>query len=224
MATGTPDTTEVEYPESDGQPMAETPVHVEAIMLLHQALEDALGPPWFVASDIFWYWEEGDRDTKVAPDVMVVPEVGRTDRRSFKSWVEARQPVAVFEIASDGTWREDFGKKYDLYEFLGVPEYFIFDPEGRFVRPRLQGFRLQDGVYRRIPMDAADGSLVSRELGLVLRPDGPLLRLLARNNELVPTRAERAQREQLRAERAESEVERLKELLKKHGLANGTGE
>ena len=38
MATATP--TVVHYPSGDGKPMAETWLHVRAIMWLHQALED----------------------------------------------------------------------------------------------------------------------------------------------------------------------------------------
>jgi hypothetical protein len=54
---------------------------------------------------------------------------------------------------------------------------------------------------------AADGSLVSKTLGLRLVPQGEMLRLIDQGtDEVVPTRAERA--EQLQAE-----VDRLRLLL-----------
>jgi Uma2 family endonuclease len=218
--------------------MVETPLHVEAIMLLHQSLEDYLGPTWLVVSDIFWYWEAGNADAKIAPDVMAVPEVGKTDRRSFLAWEEKRSPVAVFEMASEGTWRDDLGKKYDRYETLGVPEYFIFDPEDKYLRPRLQGYRLRGEVYRRVLPEAADGSLMSQELGAILRPEGTMLRLInPQTREPIPTRQERvrqeltraeqeqarADREKQRADALQAEVDRLRAMLGQHGHTNGGG-
>ncbi|MGL5095583.1 MAG: Uma2 family endonuclease, partial [Planctomycetia bacterium] len=98
MTTAT--TVEIDYPSSDGQPMAETGIHVQAIILLHQALEDFFQgrPDVFIASDMFWYWKEGDSTEKTAPDVMVVPGVGNHDRRSYFSWEEGGAvPAVVFE-------------------------------------------------------------------------------------------------------------------------------
>ena len=94
MPLAEPTTPPVEYPSGDGQPMAETWLHVQAIMLLHQALEDFFRarPDVFIASDLFWYWQEGS-GLKVAPDVMVVPGVGARPRRSFFSWTPAPLPA-----------------------------------------------------------------------------------------------------------------------------------
>src|SRR4051794_1789758 len=88
---------EIEYPASDGQPMAETGIHVQAIMLLFEALRDALPATDFIAADMFWYWEEGQPRSCVAPDVMVVKGVGRSERRSFFTWREGGAvPCIVF--------------------------------------------------------------------------------------------------------------------------------
>src|SRR5205809_5671428 len=104
------------YPSGDGEPMAETPIHVAAIMLLHQALEDFFKDrsDVFIASDIFWYFKEGDRSktARISPDVMVVPGVEQRkvyERRSFFSWIEGAIPAAVFEMASRRTWKKDVG-------------------------------------------------------------------------------------------------------------------
>ena len=221
------------YPESDGEPMAETGIHVRAIELLHQALDDFFDdrPDVFVAADMFWYFEEGLTQT-TAPDVMVVPGVGNHDRRSFFTWEEnGAVPAAVFEMASKGTVSEDLNKKFYLYEARGVREYFIFDPEAKYLLPFLQGFRLNGaGIYQRL--ETGEYGLAS-ELGFRVRREGTMLRLVdSKTNRPIPTRRERADAEQQRADaeqqRADTlalENERLKALLAKAigGDPNGNG-
>jgi Uma2 family endonuclease len=208
--------------------MAETGLHVQAIMLLFQALEDARPVTDFIAADMFWYWEEGHRESCVAPDVMVVKGVGRSDRRSFFTWREGGAvPCAVFEMASQNTWRDDLGPKRQLYERLRVGEYFLFDPEGEYLRPPLWGFRLREGRYEPIDPDA-DGRLRSEELGVLMRAEGLMLRLVdATTGAAVPTRQERVEherrqveqerrqveQERRRADTLAAEVDRLKALL-----------
>lgn len=223
MATGTP-TTAIDYPESDGKPMAETPIHVEAIILLHQALQDFFRgrDDVFVASDIFWYWQEGNNEVSTSPDVMVVPGVRTRDlaeRRSFKSWEEGGAvPAVVFEMASQGTWRKDRFDKLRTYESLEVPEYFMFDPEARFVVPPLIGFRLRNGVYT--PIDEVEPDTLPSDLGFRLRPEGRMLRLIdARTGQPIPTRREQAER----ATALQAEVERLRARLKQLGDTDGNG-
>jgi Uma2 family endonuclease len=224
------------YPSSDGEPMAESGVHVLAIMLLFQALQDFFRdrPDVFLAADMFWYWEEGNPKARRAPDVMVVPGVGNEPRDSFLSWQENDTvPATIFEITSKGTWREDLHEKYQDYQRLGVAEYFIFDPIDRCLDPRLQGFRLQGKRYRRM-RPSADGSLGSR-FGFRVRTDRTNLRLIdATTGEMLLTRAEQveqarlelewvesqaeldrmdAEREHRRAEELAAEVERLRRLL-----------
>lgn len=236
---------DVFYPSGDGQPMAETGIHVRAIELLHQALEDFFRdrPDVFIAADMFWYWKERDAEAKVAPDVMVVPGVGSHDRRSFFTWEEnGAAPAVVFEMASENTWRDDLGTKFWRYEELGVREYFLFDPEGLYLVPVLQGFRLNRSAYRRLL--SADDVLES-ELGFKLRAEGQVLRLIdAKTGQPVPTRAEaveratqladaeqrradaeqqRAEAERQRADALQAEVDRLRTMLGQQGNPNGGG-
>ena len=199
------------YPSGDGEPMAETPIHVEAIMLLHQALEDFFKdrPDVFIASDIFWYFKEGSRSktSRISPDVMVVPGVTQREiyeRRSFFSWVEERVPVAVFEMASRKTWRNDLGKKKDIYEKLGVKEYFLFDPEFRYLEAPLIGFRLRGKKYRQIPLAE---EMIS-ELGFRVAAERWMIRLIdSTTNEPVFTRAEALEQSQANEKMLERLVE-----------------
>ncbi|QEL20325.1 Uma2 family endonuclease [Limnoglobus roseus] len=223
MSTGLP-TAEIEYPSEDGEPMAETPIHAEAMMLLHQALQDfyADRSDVFIATDAFWYWEEGNPEARVAPDVMVVPGVGQRDRRSFFSWEDnGAVPAVVFEFASRGTYQTDEEDKFFLYEELGVREYFLFDPEGAYLSTPLKGYRLGEVYGRLRPTDGMIESL----LGFKLRAEGRMLRLYdARNNVPIPTRLERADAERQRADaerqradQLQAEVERLKAILAQRG-------
>jgi Uma2 family endonuclease len=209
---------EVYYPETDEETVGETDFHMFAMILLREALQDYFAPEplVYVASDLFWYYVEGDPRQNKCPDVMVIKGVGKQFRRVFKSWEEGgARPRAAFEIVSGRTRREDLGPKRREYERLKVQEYFMFDSEGCYLRPVLQGFRLQGRTYRR-HKPAADGSLVSEELGLRLVPEGAMLRLIDAQTGLpVLTHGEKAEQEQRRAEqeqrRAEQEQRRAEQ-------------
>jgi Uma2 family endonuclease len=208
--------TDDDYPAEDGVPMAETQLHIRAIILFYQALEDVFAdrPDVFVASDIFWYWKEGDVTARVAPDVLVAVGVEPkpvADRRSYLQWRERGiTPSLVFETASRGTWRADLTKKKALYRRRGVAEYVVFDPQARYLRTRpLRGFALRGRKYE--PMPEADGELVSA-LGIRLRSEGELLRVIdGRTGRPVLSRQEAAaefQRQSAEFQRQSAEFQR----------------
>jgi hypothetical protein len=129
-------------------------------------------------------------------------------RRTYKLWQEGAAPCTVFEITSRSTWLDDLGAKRGLYEKIGAPEYFLFDPLDEYLSPRLQGFRLVDNYYQPMPL-AADGTLISQQLGLILRPTGSLLRLVdPSTGQFLPTLDEAAEHAQAEAERAQAEAQR----------------
>lgn len=173
-----PLTQEPEYPESDGQPMGETEFHQEemfnGIKALQRFFRDQ--PDIYVAGNLFLYYEKGDSSAVVAPDVFVVKGVSKEKRRTYKLWEEGQAPCFAIEVTSEHTRKEDTGSKMDKYAQLGVAEVFRFDPLGEYLSPTLQGFRLVGGGYQKIS-PAADGSLVSETLGLILQSEGDQLRL-----------------------------------------------
>jgi len=210
---------EIHYPESDGRPMGETELHAQVLEDLRFALARRYAgvPDIYVWGNLFFYYREGDPKACVCPDVFLVKGVGkRTDnrRRTYKLWEEGGlAPSLVIELTSESTRDEDVEKK-KLYERLGVEEYLLFDPLGEYLRPRLQGFRLEDGRYQPL-IQRVDGSLESRTTGLILKPEGRQLRLVDRETgEPLLTAAEAdearlAAEEKLRA--LEEEVKRLRE-------------
>lgn len=163
------------YPESDGEPTAETDTHrllmTDLIFTLEEWFRD--DPQVYVSGNLLMYYVEGDPRKSVPPDVFVVRGVPKGKRRIYKVWEEGKAPDVVIEITSSSTRLEDVGPKKGLYAMLGVREYFLFDPLADYLRPRLRGFQLEGEEYR--PMK--DDPLVSEVLGLELRVEDDGLRL-----------------------------------------------
>jgi len=89
----------------------------------------------------------------VAPDVFVVFGVSNHKWRSYKLWEEGKAPSFILEITSESTRAVDQGRKRGLYAFLGVQEYFQYDPTSDYLIPPLQGLRLRGEIYEPIPAD-----------------------------------------------------------------------
>ena len=63
----------------------------------------------------------------------------------------------ALEIASENTYTEDLGRKWDLYARLGIGEYWRFDATGgEFYGEPLVGEVLVDGEYRRLEIRRDD--------------------------------------------------------------------
>src|SRR5436305_14717001 len=176
--TAIPFQLEIVYPESDGQPMSESDLHRKEMTYLIDALTEHFrrADDIYVAGNLFFYSKKGDPRSVVAPDLFVVKGVVKRNRKVYKLWEEHRPPCFVVEVTSDTTRDEDLSDKLTVYEQLGVEEYFLFDPLGDYLDPRLQGHRLVNGRYRPAPLEA-DGSLVSRTTGVTLQIEGEHLRL-----------------------------------------------
>ncbi|MDW8100259.1 MAG: Uma2 family endonuclease [Anaerolineae bacterium] len=186
----------------------------------------------YVAANMLFYYEEGNPAAVTSPDVFMVKGIPKHDRRIYKLWEERVAPCVTFEITSRSSRLEDLGTKRALYEILGVQEYYLFDRLGEYLSPPLQGFELAEGHYRPVRV-SPDGTLYSQELGLILRPEGNLLRLINPiTGEPLPTldeaveqiqvmmeriqaEAQRAQAESQRAERAEAELACLRAELER---------
>ena len=144
---------EIEYPSSDGKPMAESDItrdyitySVEALKLFFQGNSDV-----YVSANSFVYYEEGNKAAVVAPDIYVVFGVRKRKRDNYKVWQEGgTTPQFVLEITSATTQNVDQETKPETYRSLGVREYFQYDPSGDYLNPILQGVRLVNGQYEPI--------------------------------------------------------------------------
>ena len=189
--------------------MAETEVHVLAIVQLLSALRHFFRKQnIYVIGNIFLYYRQGNPKAHKAPDVMVVKDVGKHERRSFKVWEEKAMPCVVFEITSKETKSEDTVSKPSLYASLGIQEYFLFDPLDEYLDQQLMGYRLVDGEYVLMSPNE-DGEIFSTELQMVLRPEGKFLRVVDPQTALpVPSLDEAVEMAEQEAQRAEQEAQR----------------
>ncbi|MEG4498602.1 Uma2 family endonuclease [Microcoleus sp. F10-C6] len=146
---------EIEYPSSDGEPMAESDItrdymtySVEALKLYFQGRSDV-----YVSANSFVYYEEGNKAAVVAPDIYAVFGVRKRQRDNYKVWQEGGiTPQFVLEITSATTQDVDQETKPETYRNLGVREYFQYDPSGDYLNPILQGVRLVNNhQYEPIP-------------------------------------------------------------------------
>ena len=171
----------------------------------------------YVSGDLLIYYEEGNPKARVAPDVFVVFGVPSRKRPTYKLWEEGRVPAFVLEVASPGTWREDEGPKAELYERLGVREYWQYDPTGECLGLHLKGRHLVRGVYEPQRVVASlDGTVLLRSatLGLELRVKGEEMhfRDSATGERLLSHAGEHAARRaaESRARAAEAELAALR--------------
>jgi Uma2 family endonuclease len=118
---------------------------IEALKAYYRERDDV-----YVAGNLLLYYEEGDVQSRVAPDVMVVFGVVPRQRRTYRLWAEGPSPAVVFEVTSGSTRSDDLWQKRGLYEFLGVKEYFLYDPVHEYLEPPLQGYRLVDGHFQAL--------------------------------------------------------------------------
>ncbi len=207
--------TEVYYPESDGQPMAESDCHrIWMTRIIDILMERYRGEPVYVSGNMLMYYVEGDSKKSVAPDAFVVKETTTQWRNIYKVWAEGKPPQVVFETTSDTTRDNDLKIKPAIYRSMGVAEYFLYDPTADYLDPPLQGFRLTPNGYVPMKPNAA-GRLESEQLDLWLELDARELVFRDRHSgRILETGVEAAKRvadQQRRAkerERAAKEFER----------------
>ena len=214
----------IEYPTSDGRPVAETPLHYRRLADAAHALMARFDPEpgVYVGVNMLVYDEPGNPRRHLSPDVFIAFGVEDRDRDIFKLW-EEESPSFVLEMTSKTTRQEDEGKKL-RYARWGVSEYFLYDPRAEYVKPPLKGFSLVGTVYR--PMSTrtlpnGETGLWSQTLGLYLWLKGSELRfhnpetgrdLRTPGEEVVRADAEaaRADAEAARRRRLEAEIAELK--------------
>jgi Uma2 family endonuclease len=204
--------TTVDYPDTDGLPMAESDFQRKPLTYAVEALDIYFQdrPDVYVSGNLFIYYSEGDPRAVVAPDVFVVFGAEKRDRPSYKLWEEPKAPDFVLEITSQSTRSEDQESKPQTYAQLGVREYVQYDPTGDYLKPPLQGLHLVADTYEPLPIsERPQGRLVlySAVLGLELHvEDGQLHFYALETGQKLLTHHE-AEQARLQAEQARLEAE-----------------
>src|SRR5262245_39222534 len=95
----------IEYPTTDGKPMAETDLHRDLMIDLIRTLQAfyASDPLVYVSGNLLMFYEKGNKRKHVSPDVFVVKGVAKHRRENYLLWEEGRGPQVVIELTSSST-------------------------------------------------------------------------------------------------------------------------
>jgi Uma2 family endonuclease len=192
--------------------MGETSFHADLVHYLMDVLRWLLREQdCAIHENLNFYHTSDEREYPIAPDIAVIRGVAYRYLRSWTIEATGPAPQVVFEIASKETWRNDLLEKPLKYAYIGVQEYFLYDPEtpqnmksrGR----RLIGWRLNQatGAMEEL-LPNSQGWLWSNQLDSFLVPDGVRLRLYDSNYQL------RLTGEEARQQRTRMLEEKLREL------------
>ena len=183
-------------------------------------------PEVFIDQDTNVCYDPRNLNVRVAPDVYVafgVDAEAIRPRKLYLPWEVGKPPDWALEVASESTRRVDTQRKPGIYQRIGVPEFWCFDPtRGRYYGEPLNGLRLVGGEYRSIELTTEpDGILKGYseilQLSLAWDEGWPRLYNPATGAYLENWRQERAARiaaeDELAA--AETEILRLREQLRR---------
>jgi Putative restriction endonuclease len=83
-------TRDIQYPTSDGQPIAETDLHPTLMNALIVSLQKwfAGNKRVYVSGNLLVYFEEGNKHRHLSPDVFLVRGVANKLRKHFLTWEE----------------------------------------------------------------------------------------------------------------------------------------
>jgi len=203
--------TEVYYPSEERKKMGETDYQHIQISILEQMLRLFLmnRKDVYLASDLIVYYEEGNPNRRFAPDLMVCFGAENKKRRTYKLWEEKVVPQVIVEVVSKETWHKDVTTKRRLYGKLGVAEYYIIDPEYKYLPLPLFAYRLEFGELVRQAVE--NKRIFSQALGLELVDTGEDFRFFnPETNEFLPTNEDL----QAKIEKLETELAQLKKQKK----------
>jgi Uma2 family endonuclease len=198
----------IDYPDSDGQPMADNTEQFKWIVTFEGGLEAIFRDraDVFVAGDLLWYPVKGHPDIRVAPDALVAIGRPKGRRGSYKQWEEDNiAPQVVFEILSPGNWPAQMAQKLEFYETYGVLEYYIYDPD----TIDLTGWQRVGGKLQEI---SGMNGWTSPLLGVRFDLSSEELKLIGPDGRPFATYVEAVERAELEHQRAERYAAKLREL------------
>ncbi|WP_017305669.1 Uma2 family endonuclease [Spirulina subsalsa] len=209
--------TDIEYPESDGQSMADNTLQFRWIVTIKENLEIGFArqPDVFVAGDLLWYPVQGQNRICQAPDVLVVFGRPKGERGSYKQWEEDNiPPQVVFEILSPSNHPLEMQSKLLFYQKYGVQEYYMYSPH----RNQLAGALRQGDLLESIEqMNGWISPLLNIRFQLL--PDTLEIYTTSGRKFLTPVELDEVrEQERQRAEQAIEELEQEKQRAEREKL------
>lgn len=194
----------VDYPETDENIMPEgirhflLSVRLASMLLAFFANRNDVK----VFGNLMFYYEKGNPEKVISPDLMVCFGLEAMPESVYKLWEEKVVPSVVIELSSPTTWFKDVSTKLAIYQKLGIKEYYIYDIEYKFLPEPLIAYRLIDGEL--VEVEVENGRILSESLNLELVDTGETLRLFnPESGEFLMTAEEMlAENENLKAELA----------------------
>jgi Uma2 family endonuclease len=172
----------------------------------------ALFPDSLVTGDICIYWERGNMQRYVAPDVFVVPDRAPEPLpRTYLLWLDPPVPF-VMEVGSDSTRRIDLDEKPSIYsQQVRAEEYLYVDPpEPESPLREIRLWRLGPGGYEPVAPEP-NGRYRSAVLGVEFgRDEAGKLRIYV-DGEPQPGHVEESQRRRAAESRVGEEMLRRRE-------------
>jgi Uma2 family endonuclease len=203
------------YPCHEEDSVPQGGPHYWQVHYLGGALQ-AYHPELRVTCDICHYWEPGNTQRYVAPDVSVI--VGPPPDHRPNVYLAWEDPPLLFtaEIASPSKQRSEVEHKAAIYEWvMQVPEYLDADPDRR----ELHLWRLIEGAYHPAAPDA-DGRVWSAQLELWLGYDGSgFLRLYTPEGTMLLTHEEQARQIEAEAVRRSEAEQRARTEARQRAAA-----
>ena len=140
--------------------MFQSPYFLDACTILRAHFSD--DPAVFVDGNTIVCYNPDNLDDRGYPDCYIAFDVEADAiywQNGYLTWQVGKAPDFVLEIASKSTYHRDLTAKRELYERIGVKEYWRFDPSGGdfYGRP-LAGERPVNGAFEEIAVGVnADG-------------------------------------------------------------------
>jgi hypothetical protein len=159
-------------------------------------------------------------DVFLSLDVTIPEDWHEKHRRTYFFWEFGKPPDVVIEVVSNQKGNE-LGSKLQNYARIGIPYYIVYDPARQLGEQVLRLFERSGSEYvaRTDTYFKAVGLGVALWEGVFEGVRDTWLRWCDSAGQVIPTGAERAQREaeraQREAERAQREAERAARLAAK---------
>ncbi|AUX42212.1 hypothetical protein SOCE26_036390 [Sorangium cellulosum] len=206
----------------DDTPLDNFPSEKQQRLLTESLYSSWLGPPpsqegeprsYLAAANVGLF--ASPKEPPLVPDVLLSLDVAlheawwQKEHRSYFFWEFGKPPDVVIEIVSNREG-DELGTKRRRYAWMRVAYYVVWDPAGHLGGPALRAFELRGHTYAPMEkawFEAAALGLCAWE-GVYEGRRDRWLRWHTADGGLVPTGAERAERERERAERERERAER----------------